>query len=539
MNTSTRTISLTHIFLGATLLIAGFSAACGGGSNVPPVIPPTGMYSISSVKGTYAFTMSGEDGNGNPIYRIGSFQADGAGNISAAIEDVNDAGTISSYIFTPAPSSVYTMGSNGKGTLTLVHPDPVVAGAVDTFVFTIALTSTSGGLMIETDGSSTMSGNFQLQNITSNFAQSYAFDTSGVDLALGTSESIIGSFVTNGSNAITGGTLDDNDDFTPSGPVAITPGSIVTDPTYFAQFGRGQFQLNATINGEVFNLVYEFYVVGGNNINFVEVDSSKATIGTAIAQSAVPTNAGQLTSSYVMAVGGGAFNSGNFGPITRAAVFTPNGSGALTGVALDQNFSGGPGVYPGSNSSISASAYTIDPSGDGRGTLSFTDAKSGYQFIYVFYLASATQGYIQDNSVNVTADGSLNAQTASLSSSSIAGNYAFNWSGANANGAGGNEEDFVGVFTIPSGGGAFTNGDVDFAELGVGKIYLNIAFNGTLTINGTGTGGGAAGNTFQIVTEQTVSGTFNFRAYAISNTSFIIVGIDNGRVVVGPLTLQQ
>ena len=77
------------------------------------------------------------------------------------------------------------------------------------------------------------------------------------------------------------------------------------------------------------------------------------------------------------------------------------------------------------------------------------------------------------------------------------------------------------------------------AELGVGKIYLDVAFNGTLTIDGTGNSGGTAGNTFQIITEQTVQSTYNFRAYAISNSSFIIAGIDNGHVVIGPLTLQQ
>jgi hypothetical protein len=453
---------------------------------------------------------------------------------------VNDAGTVSSYVFTAAPSSLYTMNANGKGTLTLVHPDPIVAGAVDTFVFTIALTSSSGGLMIETDGSSTMSGNFTLQNISSNFSAGYAFDTSGLDLELGSSESIIGSFATNGTNTISGGTLDDNDDATPSGPQTITSGAIVQDATYFSQFGRGQFQLNTTINGQVFDLLFEFYVVDNSHMIFVEEDGSKATVGTAIAQSAVPTSVAQLSNSYVLAVGGGAFNSGNFGPITRAAVLTPNGNGALSNVALDQNFSGGPSAFPGTGSSITSSAYTVDASGDGRGMLTFTDQKSGYQFIYIFYLATPTQGFIQDNSVNITADGAFNAQTASgLSSSSIAGSYAFNWSGANANGAGGNEEDFVGVFTIPSGGGAFTNGDVDFAELGAGKIYLDVAFNGNLTLNGSGTGGGSAGNTFQIVTEQTVSGTFNFHAYAISDTSYVIVGVDNGRVVIGPLVLQQ
>jgi hypothetical protein len=529
--------SLNKIFLCGALLIAGFAAACGGGTNVVPVIPPTGMYSTGSLKGTYAFSMSGEDGNGNPIFRIGSFSADGSGNISAAIEDVNDAGTVESFVFTPAPSSVYTMNSNGKGSLTLVHPDPVLAGVNDEFVFSIALTSTAGGLLIETDGSSTMSGNFQLQNITTNYAPSYAFDTSGLDLNAGTSQSIIGSLTTSG-NAITGGSLDINDDFSQSGQQSITSGNITSDPTYGAQFGRGAMTLNSTINGQIINLTFEFYIVNTNNLIFVETDSGSATVGTAIAQSAVPTNVGQLTSGYVLAVGGAAFNSGNTGPVSRAGVLTANGNGGLSTVVLDQNYSGGPGVFPGTGSSIAAASYTIDPAGTGRGTLTFTDAKSGYQFIYIFYLATTNQGYIQDNSSDVTADGSLTAQTANLSSSSIAGSYAFNFSGANA-AVGGNEEDFVGVFTISSGGGSFTNSDLDLAELGANDIFLNVAFTGNVTISGTGTGGGTAGNIFQITTETTVESTYHFRAYAISNSSFVIVGTDNGRVDIGPLNLQQ
>ena len=83
---------------------------------------------------------------------------------------------------------------------------------------------------------------------------------------------------------------------------------------------------------------------------------------------------------------------------------------------------------------------------------------------------------------------------------------------------------------------ADTNPDYN---LGVGKVFLNIAFNGTFMLNGDGTGGGSSGNTLQIVTHQTVSGKFNFRVYATSPGNFIIVGTDNGRVVIGPLVEQQ
>jgi hypothetical protein len=538
MNRATRMTPIPQVFFLALLLVAGFTAACGGG-NPAPIPPPNGLFSLASVNGTYAFSLSGEDTNGNPIFRIGSFQADGAGNISAAIEDVNDAGVVEAFQFLPAPASTYTMSSNGKGSVTLAHNDPNVSGTVDQFQFTLVLASTANGVMIETDGSSTMSGTFHLQSITTNFAQSYAFDTSGLDLNIGSSESIVGRFTTNGT-AITGGTLDDNDDASPSGAQPINPGTITFDPSFGAQFGRGQFQLNATIGGQVFNLTFEFYVIDGSHLQFVETDGMKATVGSAIAQSNVPTNVSQFPGSFVLAVGGGAFNSGNFGPISRVGRFTADGSGNITNVGLDQNFSGGPTVFPASNSSVSAFTYTIDGSGDGRGTLTLTDKNSGDQFIFVFYLATGTQGFIQDNSNNIVADGSLNAQTATnISASTLAGSYAFNWSGTNSNGGGGNEEDFAGAFTIPSGGGALMNGALDLAELGEGQVFLNVAFNGTIMVSGDGTGGGAQANTLQIVISSPFAQTVNFHVYAISNTNFIIVGTDNGRVVFGPLMTQQ
>jgi hypothetical protein len=525
-----------QVFLLATLLIAGLVAACGGG-NPPPIPPPSGLFSIASVNGTYAFSMAGEDSSGDPIFRIGSFQADGAGNISAAIEDVNDAGTVEAFQFLPAPASTYNMSSNGKGSVILAHNDPVTPGVVDQFQFTLVLTSTSGGLMIETDGSSTMSGTFKLQNISTNFAQSYAFDASGVDISLnvGAPESIVGAFTTNG-NAITGGTLDDNDGAAPSGPQPISPGTIVFDPTFGAQFGRGQFQLNSNIGGALFNLTFEFYVIDGSHIQFVETDAEKATIGTATAQSNVPANVGQFPGSFVLAVSGAA----NTGALTRVGRYTTDNSGNVSNVALDQNIgTNGATVFPGSNSSISAFTYTIDGSGDGRGTLSLTDKNTGDVISYVFYLSSASQGFIQDESGNVVADGTLNAQTANgLSASTIAGSYAFNWSGTNFRGAAGNEEDFAGAFTIPSGGGTLMNGAVDYVQFGT-ALQLDQSFTGKIAIAGDGTGGGSGANTMQIVTSNATPATANFHVYAISNTSFIIVGVDNSRVVLGPMIAQQ
>src|SRR6202030_2105733 len=163
-----RAQAMKGIFLAGSLLLGLYAAACGGGNSTftptpTPTPTPQGTYSVASLNGTYAFSMSGTDNTqGLSISRIGSFHADGQGNITMAIEDVNDGGSFSTFNFTAAPASNYTMSSNGRGVLTLNHPDAVKPSLAVTFTFSIALHTPSSGLMIETDGSSTMSGSLRL-----------------------------------------------------------------------------------------------------------------------------------------------------------------------------------------------------------------------------------------------------------------------------------------------------------------------------------------------------------------------------------------
>ena len=483
--------------------------------------------------------MSGTDNSvlGLSIARIGSFHADGHGNITMAIEDVNDGGSFSTFNFTAAPASTYSVAADGKGMLTLSHPDVVNPSVADNFVFTIALDSTSGGLMIETDGSSTMSGNFRLQNITNTLATAYAFDFSGLDLGSQTSASFIGQFTTNGVSGVTGGVMDVNDGASPSGPLPLQPGTITLDPTNFSNFGRGQLSLSTTVSSQLLNLTYVFYVVDASHILFLENDSIAEATGSAVAQNNVPTTVAAFPGSFVLAVGGGAFSQGLFGPLARAGRFTADANGAITNLSLDENFSGGNNAFPKSGGFTNVT-YTIDAAGTGRGTLNFTDVNRNQPFEYIFYMSSPTQGFIQDNSGNIVADGAINAQTGPFSAASLAGSYAINWSGVNL--GSGFEEDFAGVIPVSSAtSNNIANGVVDFTELGDGKLFFDIPVNGLLTLQGDGTLGGAQGNAMQLTTSQTVPSTFNFRAYLINNNTIVLLGVDNVHVVIGTAIRQQ
>ena len=538
-----KTRALQRIFLAGSLALGLYAAACGGGnSTVTPTPTPTptpqGSYSLASLNGTYAFSMSGTDNTqGLSISRIGSFHADGQGNITMAIEDVNDGGSFSTFNFTAAPASNYTMSSNGRGVLTLSHPDVVNPSLADNFIFSIALDSTSGGLMIETDGSSTMSGNFRLQTISSTFATAYAFDVSGLDLGNSTSVSFIGQFTTNGVSGVTGGEMDVNDGASPTGAIALQPGTITLDATNFSNFGRGTMTLSTTLNSQILNLSYAFYVVDASHLVLVENDTVAATSGSATAQTAVPTTVAAFPGSFVFAVGGAAISQGVFGSLARAGRFTSDANGNITNLSLDEDFSGGVNAFP-KTGGFSNVTLTIDAAGSGRGTLNFTDVTRNQPFQYVFYMASATQGFFQDDSPNVVADGSITAQSGTFTAASIAGSYAINWSGVNL--ANGFEEDFVGVIPVSSASSNNISGGVlDFTELGDGKIFTGIPVNGLLTLQGDGTLGGAQGNALQLTTAQTPSTTFNFRAYVVNVNTIILVGVDSARVVIGTAVRQQ
>jgi len=515
---------MKRLLLFSVIALATFTGACSSGVGGPPAPQPTGNFSLASLNGSYAFQMSGTDVNGNFITRVGSFTADGKGNITAGIEDVNDGGTINlvgssaPVVFDAAPQSSYTVVSNGRGKLTL-HD------ASGTLTFSITLTSatassSSAGLMVETDGNATASGSFRAQTITTTFSPAYAFDFSGVDLGTLVGLSFVGQFTTNTTTNILGGMFDENNSgsLTPSTP--ISPTAITIDAANSA-FGRGQ----AIINGRTF----EFYIVEGSNLAVLEEDGSGLTSGFATAQNAVPTQIGGIAGSFVFDVGGGT----STGPLARAGRFDANG-GAITNLFLDQNFSGSASTFPGAGN-ISNVTFTIDAAGSGRGTIAFTDVTTGDVFSYVFYLTSANGGFIQDTSSAVVADGSLFLQSGTFTAASLAGNYIANWSGVN--GKNGFEEDFNAQFALSSATSNNITGTVDYTELAnsSNQIVTGAGVAGTFKLTGNGTGGGSTANT---VTLQAGGQTFHFSAYLISNNSILLIGTDSAHVVLGSMARQ-
>ncbi len=516
-----------YLALVGTAILTVMAAACGGGGSTPQPPPPSGgPYSVASLNGTYAFVLSGQDGGGF-FTRAGSFAANGSGAITGGVEDLNS-GIVPGATEVSITGGSYTINSNGKGTLSLID-------SAETIQVSIVLTSTSAGLLTQTDGSATASGNFIMQDTSAfagypnNVSGPYVFDYSGVD-PNGAGESLIGHMIGNGGGSISAGVVDINDDFTPSGELPITGATFVVDSTSGPTFGRGTATLSA--GGTTFN--YAVYIVSASRLRLIRLDYPAASVGDLVAQTGtIPTTAAGVTGSFVFSLGGSSLSGADVR--TGRATFS---SGNLTAIMMDDNNSSASGsgnsnpvAIP--NGSLSATTYTIDASGNGRGTMTFTDSKKG-TYSFIFYLSSPTQGVIQDVSNGLTSDGSMNAQTGGpFNASAAGGNWGFNWSGLSINSKTGilAEEDFVGQYSQDTSGNI--TGGVDFTELSANEVQTGVAISGMLSITGDGTGR----NGYSITLQTSPSATLNFSAYFVGPNQLMVVGTDTHRVITG--TLQR
>ncbi len=514
-----------------------FSVACSS-NNAPSVPPPvTGGFTNADLKGTYAFSMSGTDAGANFgafIARVGSFTADGNGNITAALEDVTDAGSLPQLVQFTGGS--YSIQANGRGTLTLVS-------ATGGLQMSIALNSGNAGVMIQIDLNASSSGSFTRQTPAA-FTQTaiagpYAFDISGTitgtTAAAGGPSSVVGQIVTNGAGNVQGGLFDSNDAGSIlSAQVIPAGGTYQMDPANGATFGRGTIAFASSS--------FVFYIVDGTRFKLMEDDGQFATFGDALQQSAtIATQNSGFKGDFTFVIGGSSV-LGTAGPITRGAKFTADGNGNVGGIVLDDNNDGSHQAITGSTT-ITNAIYDIDTvnASSGRGAMSFTASSSPGlgNFSYVFYLISPTQMFIQDTSTGVIGDGTMFAQTGPFTSGGLAGNFVFNWSGINL-GSTANltfEEDFVGQHALSSAGAIA--GTIDFVELGSSSqhnpAFLNQALTGTLTLSSSG---GMGSNDYTVTTGTAPQTTFHFKAYIANPDLILLVGADSNRTIAGSVSFQ-
>jgi hypothetical protein len=525
--------SLALWLSAAASLCAAACSGGGGGSIITP--PPNNGFSNSNLDGQYAFSMSGTATDQTtlvqaPYARVGSFIADGKGDITGGVEDINLNQVSGGSNEVAITNGSYTINSDGRGTLTLNE-------SAGTFTFSISLTSSTNGYIVDfpSDGASTASGNFVLQNVNafnlSSFSGNYVFDFSGVD-TMQNPESIVGQVsasLANGVGVLTG-FADDNDGGQVNGGGAggaAISGNFNTsspNPSDLTSFGRGEFSIGG-VSGV-------YYIVGPSQVKFLEETSGGTLAGDAFAQSNVTAG---INGPFVYVLGGSTVSTSGGGPLARGGKFSAN-SGNLTSIIVDTNNAGQQQSLPTGGSS-GTGTYTLDTT-TGRGTMTFTLQGATLAFNYVFYMVSPTQAFVQEQTAGpngaVVEDGSMFAQGSAISASSLAGNYALNWSGeASLNGGNAiGEEDVIGEATVSSG--TALSGIVDINEDATFTEASNVSLTGTLTLSSDPTSHNAL--TFNLQTNP--AGQVTTFAYIAANNNILFMTTESNRIAAGVMTLQ-
>ncbi len=360
-----------------------------------------GVTDNGRLSGSYAFSVRGFDANGLFV-AAGSFSADGDGNISSGIMDINDTGSDPAN---PSFTGTYSIGQNGLGYMTFN-----IAGG-GTRSFALSMTAGDNANIIEFDdstgGGTRNSGVLLHQTTTPPFSDSsvknnYAFGFSGIDSSKNR-YGLAGYFNADGSGNFTTGLLDSDD--AASGVSASVP--FISGGYTVASNGRG----TANIKTAQGTFGYSFYIVSSTELLVVETDTFPTggfplVSGTALGQSSV-----NLTGPSVFEVT--ALDPTGSVPQSQVGIFSPSAgtNGGTFTLTSDQN-SGGTVTSPAGSGS-----YAIDPA---SGRVSFLTGSSGFQNSQpVFYLVTDDQAFIigTDSSVSF---GFMTGQ----SSFTLAGTYA-------------------------------------------------------------------------------------------------------------------
>jgi hypothetical protein len=447
--------------------------------------------SLATLNGQYAFDYSGNNTQG-ALQQVGTFQADGKGNLSNGIEDVNSgAGVFPDVPFT----GTYTVGSDGRGSLVIT---PSAASGLNPETFDIVLVSNQRLRLIRFD-LSTGSGTAELQDSTAfaNLALSgnYIVNLDGIDAA-GATVSSIGLLDLGGGGGIASGQLDQND----NGSVNTQVG---TSGTYgIASTGRGTM----TLKGNLGTFDFAFYVVSSQKIKMISTDQFPVWIGSANLQQGSGFSNSTLAGRMVFEAGGNNASGG----VDDAGTFATGGSaGTFTNGVGDQNSDGTL-----TQGYTFTGSYTVN--NNGYGTLQIVNTALG-NANYTLYLESTTQGVLlRTDSVAVTIGTFYTQSQSSFSASDVNGPYAFSVAGLSSNGA----IDKLGQFTANGSGSA--TGTEDVNEGGTLSPKLAVTATYTLASDGRGSLNFTAGGSTRIL---------NF--YLVSPGQMLLLGMDTDQVVSG------
>jgi hypothetical protein len=168
-----------------------------------------------------------------------------------------------------------------------------------------------------------------------------------------------------------------------------------------------------------------------------------------------------LTGTYVFSVSGLDTNGAGYAMV---GAMIADGSGKITGGTVDivdQE------LTPAFNLAISNGTYSVGVDGRGQAIIATSSANPfGTSLTFDFVLANSSQGLITEFDSNASGSGTLDLQTANLTQASLAGPYAFSFSGVDPGGSG--SFATAGAFTLDANGNIVSGTGVeDFNDNGL------------------------------------------------------------------------
>jgi uncharacterized protein YjdB len=452
----------TGVGLGTTQITASADGVTGPAATLTVLNPP------GELNGQYALLLQGfDDATFNRVDIIGSFTADGDGNITNGIEDINGpAGYQAAVTF----QGTYTVGLDNRGTATISNS----LGVSNTFSFSLGALSgevATAGNIIEFDDPSGVNGEratgeIHLQNASnfglSSITGSYALQLAGQQASAGSWYVNSGFFIADGQGNLTNGELDTNNatGSVQSAPFAATLAATPNTST------NGRLTFALTSGGQTTGI---FYIISRSQMLFMETDPESTAglqAGQALQQSSASFSAASLNGIVVEYEEG--LGSMTNQAAASAGLLTFNGTGSAT---LSRDYSSA-GV-----TTTQAASLTYSVAANGRVAVQ----QGGAPFAYL-YLVDTNKGFIM-SAGNSATRGFFESQSAGpFSAASINGDYFL-----------GNQPPSVlpmaavsGVVTAANGIASFTQDVSSSSGLFTGETgstTLTVAANGRATEN--------------------------------------------------------
>ncbi len=485
--------------------------SCGGSSSPTPVAPPSGGYSPTNFSGTYVISIEGADANFNADTEsffaiVGTIAADGNGNITGGVVDINDPdlGAPGIFLAQNVSASTYTVGPDGRGTGTLVTP-------VGTFSLDFALTSNGHGLITRFDQNGSGSGTLDLQQSTSQSAlTAVTFSLSGTDATSEFLVDSVGAFTLNSSGIITGGNQDFNENGSSAGLADLNLGGSLVLTS-----GTAGTAVLSTASG-FGTMGFDVWVIDSTHMKLIETDTNAVLAGDAYTQPSTSIPSGVL--AFTMSGGDSSGTALAVGGLAQSA-----GGGTITSGIEDYNDGGVANTVP----NFTGSCTTV--SSFGRCQLALTGFSNGVAQAFTF-AAYPSSGGIQ--LLEVDSLGILQGSAYVQSATSFAASEGY---GLNLSGDNGAEVDDIAEFTADSVTASPNMSPGIMDENDLGTPNKPETFTGVYTPDSDSDGRGS----ISVPSLQYGIGQLNAEYYVVDGSTMIFIEVDGGQVAVGTFELQN